>query len=130
MKRKTIYLSVPWENFENGIQVAKDKVEVAGAIWAIDIKQLKKYRRAVPVEIIRDINLGTAVDVVSGFKFGVSRKNAKKLYISDGSLDTFFWLNGDPNGTPFPHDETPEPGFPFPLNNYHAAIRVVELGKF
>ncbi len=130
MKRKMIYLSVPWENFENGIQVAKDKVEVAGSIWAIDIKRLKKYRRAVPVEIIRDINLGTAVDVVSGFKFGLGRKNAKKLYISDGSFDTFFWLNGDPNGTPFPADETPEPGFPFPLNNYHAGIRVVELAKF
>ncbi len=127
--RNKIYLSVPWENFENGIQVDSDKVEVAGSIWAIDIKQLKKDDSATPVELIRDINLGTAVDVVSGFKFGVGRKNAKKLYISDGSFDTFFWLNGDPNGTPFPPDENPEPGVPFPDNNYHGAIRVVELGK-
>ena len=129
MTSQKIYLSVPWENFENGIQLPTDKVKVAGSIWSIDLKDLRRDGVATPEVVIRDIDLGTAVDVVRVSNFGSAPENANKLYISDGSFDTFFWPNGDPNGTPFPPDASPEPGFPFPQNIYHGAIRVVELGK-
>ena len=78
--------------------------------------------------MISEIALGTAVDVVRGTGVGQGGQNDDKLFISDGSFDTFFWANGDPNGTPFPPDAVPEPGIPFPQNTYHAAFRVVELG--
>ena len=127
MVAKKIYLAVPWEHFENGIQTDTDPVEIGGSIWTIDVRQLENDGVATPVELIRDVGLGTAVDVVSGFNFGVSPEQAHRLYVSDGSFDTFFWPNGDPDGTPFPPDATPEPGVPFPTNTYHAAIRMLEL---
>lgn len=122
-----VYIAAPWENFQNGIQVATDTVEVAGSIWVIDIEELEEDGVAHPVELIRDIDLGTAVDVVSGSRFGRDEDHTERLYISDGSFDTFFWPNGAPNGTPFPPDTIPEGGVPFPRNTYHAAIRVIEL---
>lgn len=126
---KRLYLSVPWDHFENGIQVATNPVGVAGSIWAIDIRAMERDGFATPVELIRDVDLGTTVDVVSGFDFGFGPEHARRLYVTDSSLDTFFWLNGDPNGTPLPADDQPEAGVPFPTNAYHAAIRVVELDE-
>ncbi len=126
MVGKKVYLSVPWEFFENGIQTLTNPVEVAGSIWMIDVRQLQRNGFATPVELIRDVDVGTAVDVVSGFDFGMGPEHADRLYVSDGSFDTFFWLNGDPGGTPLP-DPTPEGGIPFPSNTYHGAIRTLEL---
>lgn len=126
MVDKKVYLAVPWKNFENGIQVEENKVEVAGSIWMIDIHELDEDESATPVELISDVDLGTAVDVVRGFGVGVRSENIK-LYVSDGSFDTFFWFNGDPNGAPFPPDINSEPGVPFPMNRYHGAIRMIEL---
>lgn len=120
---KEVYLSVPWEKFENGIQTP-DPVTVGGSIWVIDVKKLKRDGFATPVKLIDDDAVGAAVDVVRGTKFG--HGNRDRLYVTDSSLDTFFWLNGDPNGTPLP-DPTPEAGFPFPQNVYHGAVRVIEL---
>ncbi len=127
MAARKIYLAVPWVNFESGIQIATHPVEIAGSIWAIDIAQMEAEGVATPVELIRDIDLGTVVDVVGGAAFGQEGAHTNRLYVSDGSFDTFFWPNGDPNGTPFPLDATPEAGFPFPPHPYHAAIRVLEL---
>ena len=124
-----IYLAVPWQHFENGIQTATDPVEIAGSIWMIDLEQMDKGGVIEPVELLRDIEVGTAVDVVNGSLFGRGRAHADQLYVSDGSFDTFFWANGAPNGTPFPPDTTPEPGVPFPDNGYHAAIRIIELSE-
>lgn len=121
-----VYVAAPWENFQNGIQVTTEHVEVAGSIWVIDLDELDEAGVADPVELIRDVTLGVAVDVVSGSGFGSDEDNAQRLYISDSSLDTFFWPNGDPSVAPLP-DMIPEPGVPFPLRAYHAAIRVVEL---
>ncbi len=124
---KKIYLAVPWEHFENGIQVSEDPVEIGGSIWMIDVRQLEATGIANPVEILKDVSLGTPVDVVSGFRFGSAPRHASRLFVSDGSFDTSFWPNGDPNGTPLPLDPDPEGGVPFPANPYHGAIRMIEL---
>jgi len=122
---KEVYLSVPWEKFENGIQ-SSDPVTIGGSIWVIDVKQLERDGFATPVKLIDDDAIGSAVDAVRGTRFG-QNGNGDRLYVSDASLDRFFWPNGDPDGTPFPPDSNPEAGFPFPGNVYHAAIRVIEL---
>ena len=47
-RSKTVFLSVPWVNFENGIQLPTNKVAISGSIWAINIRQLEKDGFATP----------------------------------------------------------------------------------